>query len=194
MTHPQCTICQHERRHQIEVGLVHHVPLSVLAKRFDCSKDALHRHRHNHLSPQVAAAILANRKPSEIDLEQLQASEAEGLLSQLVVQRARLQTYAEASLDMGDTKAAVAVERCIVSNLELTAKLLGQLIQHHDVRHTSILVSPDYLELRGAIVSALRPFPQAAKAVGQALHALEAKAANEISEKAQPKLIEAIAQ
>jgi hypothetical protein len=95
---------------------------------------------------------------------------------------------------MGDTKAAVAVERCIVSNLELTAKLLGQLIQHHDVRHTSILVSPDYLELRGAIVSALRPFPQAAKAVGQALHALEAKAANEISEKAQPTLIEAIAQ
>ena len=29
----------------------------LLAARFEVSKDAIHRHRHNHLSPQVAAAI-----------------------------------------------------------------------------------------------------------------------------------------
>lgn len=159
---------------------MHRVPVRVLAARFGVSKDAVYRHGRNHLSPQQAAAILAAQKPTEIDLEALQASESEGLLSQLVAQRARLQTYAEQALEIGDTKAAVAVERSITSNLELVAKLLGQLVQRHEVRSASILVSPDYLELRAAIVRALQAFPEAARAVGQALHRLESKAAQTI--------------
>jgi hypothetical protein len=192
-----CTVCLHEHRAQLEIGLVHKVPTRVLAKRFDVSTHALHRHRHRHLSPQVAAAILQARKPSEIDLEALQASESEGLLDQLVLQRARLQTSSEMSLELGDTKAAVQVERCVTSNLELVARLLGQLIQHHEVRSTSILVSPDYLTLRAAIVKALQPFPDAARAVGTALHTLEAKAASDITSASRtlksPLMIEAAA-
>ena len=90
-----CTICAHERRAQLKIGLVHRVPTRVLAARFNVSQHALHRHRHNHLTPQMAAAILAAQKPSEVDLEQLQASESEGLLAQLVAQRARLQSFSE---------------------------------------------------------------------------------------------------
>ena len=101
---PACTICEHERRHQIEIGLVYQVPLRVLARRFGVSADALHRHKQNHLSPQVAAAILAAQKPSAIDLEALQASESEGLLAQLVAQRARLQTHSELATDLGDVR------------------------------------------------------------------------------------------
>jgi hypothetical protein len=163
-----------------------------LAARFGVSKDALHRHRRNHLTPQQAAAILAAQKPTEIDLEALQASESEGLLAQLVVQRARLQGFSEMALDLGDVKAAVAVERSITDNLTLVAKLLGQLVQHHEVRSTSILISPDYLALRAALVKALQPFPDAARAVGAALHALETRAASEITESAskRPLLLE----
>jgi hypothetical protein len=160
---------------------VYRVPSRVLALRFDVSADALKRHKKNHLSPQVAAAILAAQKPTEIDLEALQASESEGLLAQLVAQRARLQTYAEQALELGDTKAAVAVERSVIANLELVAKLLGQLVQRHEVRSTSILISADYLALRQAIVKALQPFPDAARAVGAALHALESQAAQDIT-------------
>jgi hypothetical protein len=43
------------------------------------------------------AAILAAQKPSEVDLEALQASESAGLLAQLV-QRARLQQQGELAL------------------------------------------------------------------------------------------------
>jgi hypothetical protein len=175
-----CTICQHERRHQIELALVHRVSCRILAARFEVSRDALRRHRRNHLSPQHAAALLAAQKPTDIDLEALQASESEGLLAQLVAQRARLQTYAEQALELGDTKAAVAVERSVIANLELVAKLLGQLVQHHEVRSTSILISADYLALRQAIVTALLPYPEAARAVGAALHALESQAASTI--------------
>lgn len=190
-TSTTCSICRHPRRHQLEIGLVHRVPLRVLAARFECSPDALQRHRHNHLTPQMAAAILAAQKPSEVDLEQLQRSEAEGILSQLVVQRARLQQQSDLALELGNASGAVAAERAITSNLELVAKLLGTLVQRHEVMRTSVLISADYLKLRQVLIAALRPYPEAARAVGAALHDIEANAAKDITERKQPLLLEA---
>jgi hypothetical protein len=81
-------------------------------------------------------------------------------------------------------RGCVAAEAAITSNLALVGKLLGMIVQRHDVRSTSILVSADYLALRQAIVTALRPFPAAAAAVGVALHHLEAAAAKDITARA----------
>jgi hypothetical protein len=75
----------------------------------------------------------------------------------------------------------VAAETAITANLTLVAKLLGQLVQVHDVRHTNLLVSPDYLKLRSTLIAALKPFPDAARAVGAALHRLESDAATDIT-------------
>ncbi|MEP0324569.1 hypothetical protein [Bauldia litoralis] len=177
----KCTVCEHERRHQIDIGLTHRVPARVLGLRFDLSKDAILRHAKNHLSPVQRAAILAAQKPTAIDLDALQASESEGLLSQLVAQRARLQSHVETAAEMGDVRGAVSAESAITSNLTLVGKLLGQLVQRHDVRHTSVLISPDYLRLRATLVDALRSFPEAARAVGAALHRLETEAAEDIA-------------
>jgi hypothetical protein len=124
-------------------------------------------------------------------LEALQVSESAGLLSQLVTQRARLQTHSELAAELGDVRSAVACERAITSNLELVGKLLGQLVQRHEVRSTSILISADYLEVRAALVSALQPYPEAARAVATALHQLESKAASDITASKRPIMIEA---
>ena len=75
----------------------------------------------------------------------------------------------------------MAAENAITANLTLVAKLLGQLVQVHDVRHTNLLVPPDYLKLRSTLIAALRPFPDAARAVGEALHRLESDAALDIT-------------
>lgn len=179
----RCSICRHDKRHAIEVGLVYGTSHRVLAARYDCSPDAVQRHQ-KHLSPQVKAAILTNRKPTEVDLEKLRVSEAEGLLSQLITQRARLQQHADFALSVGNTAGAVAAERTILSNLETTGKLLGSLAVHHQVTHTSVLVSADYLRLRQTLITTLRPFPDAARAVGAALAALEADAARDITARA----------
>jgi hypothetical protein len=187
---PHCSICNHPRRHQIELGLVHGTPLRVMAKRFEVSPWAVHRHGRNHLSPQLRAAIMTAQKPRQIDLAALQASEAEGILAQLVVQRGRLQQHCEMALEVGNVGDAVKVERSITANLELVAKLLGQLTQHHEVRHTSVLISADYLQLRQALTRALQPFPAAAMAVGKALHELEAAAAKDITDRKTPLVLE----
>jgi hypothetical protein len=185
-----CTICAHEKRHQIEIGMVNRVSYRTLAKRFQVSRDAIYRHGRSHLPPQARAAILTALKGSAVDLEQLQRSESEGLLSQLVGQRARLQQYADLALEQSDVRTAVTVENAITGNLTLVAKLMGQLVQHHEVRSTSILISPDYIALRSAIVRALAPYPEAARAVGQALAELETAAANDITSAKAPLVIE----
>ena len=190
--HRQCSICKHERRHGIEIALTHGMACADIARRFGCSAAAAARHSRNHLTPAMRAAILYARKPSEIDLEALQRTEAEGILTALIAHRARHQQYIDAALEHGDIARAINADRGVISNLELTAKLLGQLVQHHEVRRTSILVSADYLTLRQAIIGALRRHPAALKDVSDALAAIERTAAEEI--KAQrPLLIEASA-
>jgi hypothetical protein len=180
-TGPQCSICKHKSRHQIEIGLANGISHSALARRFNVSADAVGRHAANHLTPAMRAAILTAQAPSSIDLDALQTSESEGLLSQLVHQRARLQQHVATAIDFGDIKAAISAEGAITANLALVGKLLGMIVQRHDVRSTSLLVSPDYLRLRSTLIDALRPFPEAAKAVGAALHRLESEAATDIT-------------
>jgi hypothetical protein len=186
----RCSICSHDKhRVSIELGIVHGVSASVLAQRFGVSKFAIIRHAKAHLSPVQRAALLSATKPSAIDLEALKISESEGLLHALVTQRARLHQHSELAASLGDIKGAVQAENSIQSNLSLVARLLGQLATHHNVTHTSLLVSPDYLRLRQALVGALRPYPEAGRAVAAALYALESDAAKQITAAAKPPLV-----
>jgi hypothetical protein len=190
---PKCTICSHKSRHQIEIGLAHGIAHNALARRFNVSADAIGRHAASHLSPALRAAILTAQKPTTIDLEHLQASEQEGLLSQLVHQRARLQQHVEMAIEYGDIRAAISAEAAITANLALVGKLLGMIVQRHDVHSTSLLISADYLAMRAAIVNAMRPYPDASRAVGAALHKLESDSATAIKQRAgnPPVLIDA---
>ena len=188
---PQCQVCATPQRHLVELGLVHRVPVAVLARRFSLHRDAIYRHRKNHMSPQLCAALLVAQKPSDVDLEALERSESEGLLASLVAQRARLQMLSEMAFEEGELHAATGIERAITGSLELTSKLLGVLVQRTHTTHTSILISADYLALRQCIVSALKPFPEASVAVGRALAGLELSAAKDISERKTPLLLEA---
>ncbi|MGJ4928723.1 hypothetical protein ACQR1I_13620 [Bradyrhizobium sp. HKCCYLS2038] len=183
---PKCSICSHKSRHQIEIGLAHGISHEALARRFNVSHDAIGRHAKNHVTPAMRAAILTAQAPSKIDLAELQATEQEGLLSQLVHQRARLQQLAAMAGDYGDVGAAINAEGKITANLALVGKLLGMIVQRHDVRSTNLLVSADYLAIRQVLVETLRPFPDAARAVGAALHRLETDAAAAITQATRP--------
>lgn len=186
----QCTVCRHPKRPLLEMGLVLGTPMRVLGQRFGVSIYALHNHRHKHLTPVQKAAYLVALRPSEVDLEQLERSESEGLLGALVGQRARLQQVVEVAMEMGNLAQCISAEKAITENLSLVAKLLGQLVQHHEVQHTNILITPDYICLRQAIITALRPYPEAAQAVGRGLAELEQGAAETISKRKAPLVLE----
>ncbi len=191
-----CTVCAHPKRHLIDLGIVLGVGSVTLAQRFGLSKHSILRHSRAHLTAAQRAALASAAHPSEIDLAALRTSESEGLLGSLVAQRARLLSIVEMCLEGRNAHGAVSAENAIGSNLSTTAKILGQLVTHHEVRHTSVLLQPDYLRLRGALLAALRPHPAALRDVSAALHALETDAAKDITAaagKTEPLTIEATA-
>ena len=171
------------------------ISVSKLGERFSVSRDAVYHHGRFHLTPTQRAAYLTAVHPTAIDLEALAKNEGENLIANLVASRARLQQVIELALELGDLGKCIAAERAVLENLGLLAKLLGQLVTVHEVHHQhSLLVHPDYLELRTVIVEALRQYPEAAKAVSVALHAMETKAAEKITadaKKGKPLLIDA---
>lgn len=172
-----CKTCHHPERAKIELGLAHRVPVRVLAQKYGLSKESIFRHRNRHLTPQLRAALLKAVRPSEIDLEQLKHSESEGLLQHLVAQRARLYALSDQAEGVGDIRAAAAVQGRLISNLELTAKLLGELRTASATVVTNILVSEEYHTLRSALILALKPYTEARQAVARVLQSIEAKAA-----------------
>lgn len=171
----ECQVCAHTQRAQIELSLANKVPLRVVSRRFSLSTASIHRHRHNHMPPQLVAQLLLKQPIQDVDLEKLRITESEGLLQNLVVQRARLWALADKADELCDINAATRVHGQLRGNLELTGKLLGDLQTGASNIVQNIVVLPAYHEMRTALVQALKPFPEARAAVARVLRDVEAE-------------------
>jgi hypothetical protein len=172
------SITRHPDRAQIERDLAIGLPLRRLARKYGLSKDALCRYRKK-LPPQLRAAMLAQSLRPEVDLEKLRTVESEGLLVNLAAQRAKLLLWQDAAASAEQYQVAASIAAQLHRNLELVGKYLGEFAQHHVSTSVSVLISPEYLELRAALLRALQPFPDARAAVVQEIRRLEAKAARQ---------------
>jgi len=174
VTATQCTICKHPRRPEIEHAIANRVAEQRVAKRFNVGKYAVHRHKKNHLPPQLQAAILSfNGSACVVDLEALRKSESEGLLTTLIWQKADLLVEMDKARENMDPIAVSRFHDLLLKNTQTIAKLVGELASHTRTITNNFLIAPEYLQLRHAITTALGPFPEAAKAVSRALQALE---------------------
>ncbi len=93
------------------------------------------------------------------------------LLEQVRALRSKAINLLMAAERAGDLRTAlrgVAEARACV---ELLARLEGELDERAQV---NVLVAPEWLAIRAAVVGALRPFPEAGEAVANALTRLEA--------------------
>jgi hypothetical protein len=170
------SIARHEARAQIERDLAIGIPLRRLARKYGLSKDALCRHR-KRLPPQLKAAMLAQALRPEVDLDKLRTTESEGLLATLAAQRARLLLWQDNAAAAEQFSVAAQLAAQIHNNLALVGRYLGELSTHHTVTSVSVLVSPQYLELRSALLRALAPHPAARRDVAATLHQIESEAA-----------------
>jgi hypothetical protein len=174
-----CGVCGHRERSAIDLAISRGVSITAISKRSGLHPDALYRHSKNHLPAQLRAKLVAGPDLDGIDLPRLRETESQSLLLHLVNLRHRLFAALDAMEEFGDAGGLTSVSAQLHRNLEITGKLLGDLAVGSS-HVTNILVSPAYVEARGAIVGALRGFPEAARAVAAALHGLESRAADEI--------------
>jgi hypothetical protein len=130
------------------------------------------------LPPQLRAKLIAG-PDLDIDLDRLRETESQSLLVHLVSLRARLFHSLDVAEENGDGHMLAQLSGQIHKNLEVTGRLLGDLgIGNSSV--TNILIAPQYVEMRHALLASLAPFPEARIAVAAALHSMEAKAAEAI--------------
>jgi len=170
---PRSPIIKDPNRPLIERSLAMGIPAKQVARRFGYTASSIGRYR-DQMPPQLKAAIAAAvLKPREADLDKLRIDESEGILGNLANQRARLLLCQDEAMEAGAIHEVGFLANVIHKNVELTGKYLGLFAQHHVSTNVNILVSEDYLRLRQTLTLALRPFPEARRAVAEELHRLE---------------------
>jgi hypothetical protein len=150
-----CTVCEHPERGAIDKALVGDASNRSVASLYDVSEAAVRRHKANHLPAKLVMAQAAE-----------EVAEADNLLSQVQDLQSRTLAILEAAEGTEQHRTALSAIREARSNLELLAKLLGELDERPVV---NLNVSPEWLELRAVIVGALEPHPGARGAVLRAL-------------------------
>jgi hypothetical protein len=179
---PRSPIAKDPDRALIERALALGEPMVRIAKRFGYTVSSIHRYKRR-LAPQLQAAIAASvLKPKEGDLDKLRIEESEGLLGNLAAQRARLLLTQDRAIEDDDRREVGYISRVIHENIELTGKYLGIFSQHQikSTTNVNLLVTEDYLRIRQVIEVALRPFPEARRAVYEAMHKIESEAAQDL--------------
>jgi hypothetical protein len=150
-----CTVCEHPEREAIDRALVGETSNLSVSSLFGVSESAVRRHKANHLPAKLVMA----EKAAEV-------AQADDLLQQVRDLQARTLAILEAAEHTNQHRTALAAIREARSNLELLAKLLGELDERPQV---NILISAEWLELRAVIVGALEPYSEARGAVLRAL-------------------------
>jgi transposase-like protein len=155
----RCTVCDCPERHGIDEALVTGAPYRSVAKRFGLSESSVYRHKTEHLP-----AHLLRAKGVE------EAARADNLLEQVRHLQTRALDILDRAEEAGDLRTALAAISQARGNLELLGKLAGELDERPVV---NLNISPEWLELRTVIVSALEPYSQARGAVLRALESAD---------------------
>lgn len=176
MAGSRSVILDHPDRARIEFDLARGVPVRAVSRKYKISKDSAYRYLKK-LPPQLRAAHMGAKLRASADLEKLRIDESEGLLQNLATQRARLLLLQDNAMDTENPGLATQISGAIHRNLELVGKYLGEFAQHQIRTTVSVLVAPEYLQMRAALVRALAPYPDAKAAVAAVLHQIESRAA-----------------
>ncbi len=154
-----CTVCGHPQRPAIDRALVEGLPFRHIASRFDTSTAALQRHKADHLPGHVAKAQ-----------EAAQVADADDLLKQLKALRNKAISILQQAEKAGDFRTALMGIREARGCIETLMEVEGELDRRGV---TNIIVNPEWVQIRTALMVALTPFPDAAQAVAGTLVSLE---------------------
>jgi translation initiation factor IF-2 len=150
-----CTVCSHPEREAIDRALVGDASNRSVASLYDVSEAAVRRHKAKHLPTKLAKAHEAE-----------EVARADELLRQVRSLQSKTLNILLQAESAGDLRTALSAVREARGNVELLAKLSGELDESPVV---NVLISPEWLELRAVIVGALEPHSEARGAVLKAI-------------------------
>jgi hypothetical protein len=191
MTHPtgkpqpwrvnRCQICKHPERHRIDYLLISGAGergkgSNALAAKFGVSEGSIYNHSIKHIPPELRRAILAGPFGSEEELRELAAQEGTTVLQSLRVVFNGHRHRWLLSMEAGDDQNMINHARFMAQTLwkigQLTQEILPTPVIHQNNVQINVLEHPEYIEAITRLSEALQPFPDARKAVAQALKGL----------------------
>ena len=155
----QCTVCAHADAEKINIELVEGATLDTLSKGYGLTISALHRHK-KHIPVQLA-------KAQEIN----EVTAADNLIGRISELNTKAESVYLKAIKAKNLNAAIAAVREMRGITELYAKITGEL-QAQTVNN--IIVMPEWVILRSAILYALEQYPEARQAVIEAMRRVEA--------------------
>lgn len=154
----QCKVCAHPERAEIEAAIAGGMSNGAAGTRWGMSKDSVRRHKDAHLSPALRAVVAGRDSAGAVKaVDRIEALYAQ---ASAVLEAANAEGKAALSL------AAIKELRGIV---ELLARLTGELDERPTVQVLNVAASPEWDALRAVVLGALRPYPEAGRAVALAL-------------------------
>jgi hypothetical protein len=158
-----CTICQHPDREAIDKALADPKQSIRGIARTYCgsvnAEDALSRHKAEHLPATLAKAQEAR-----------EVSIADDLLLQVKNLRNKAISILLKAENAGDLRTALLGIREARACIELLLEVEGELKRNPTI---NILIAPEWLSLRSALLVALHPYPEARRSVVEALTGVE---------------------
>jgi hypothetical protein len=146
-----CSICGHEHRDAMEDAFIAGQAKRRIASQHGVSERAVRYHMREHLPALLALARDAER-----------AARADTLLDRLEALQSQTLAILDAPEDQRTALAAIAQAR---RNLEL----IGEVTKELDRGTINLALNPEWLEIRGVIIAALKPHPTARDSVLRAL-------------------------
>jgi hypothetical protein len=177
----RCQVCRHAERWRVELLRAGGASLDSLAEKFTLDRDAIHRHWHNHVSPEMKASYLCG--PAQLaELAEKAAAEGDSVLDHLRMIRTVLTGQLAAMTEAGDGRGAAYVAGRLTATLEAMARITGEIgeLARSTINingNVSITNSPEFAKVTATMLRALAPFPDARGAVVVALRALDGDAA-----------------
>lgn len=154
-----CTICYHPERSAIESAIVTGESYRHIASQFGVGYKSVERHiADKHVAQEIKQTQAAKEEARSLDVVKQLKDINE--ISQAILKESR---------DLKDNDIALKAIDRIAKQLELQAKLLGDI----GGTQMNVYLSPEWQDIRKVLVQALVPFPDARIAVADALAALE---------------------
>ncbi len=160
-TGPKCRVCSSPKRAEIEARADGGDPLSLLASEYELSERAMQKHYATHGRASGVPTVSADGEATGRE------ATAREVISELLRRVRKLMSDAE-----NDPIATYRDRSALLTTAGTVAKLLGQLTGEFAVSEASIVASPQWRRVEVAIFEALKPFPDAAAAVLEALEEL----------------------
>lgn len=156
-----CTVCRHLSREQIDARIIQGIGMDTISVEFGVHRDAVMRHRRNHLSPALQALR-----------GEVVEAKGQALLDRVERQIGRIERVAIAGEKQGSARVVLDATREMRGMLELLGKVSGELKDGPQVA-VNLIASPDWVALRRTIFDVLEAYPEARAALASRLLHLE---------------------